>query len=78
LLPIVRVTLTDGAKLEAAVARIETAAGAAAPVAMIGAQRYRYRREAEDRDRNRPARGPEGVHTANDPGEPGRAAPGGG
>jgi hypothetical protein len=42
LLPVMRVTLSDGAKLEAAVARIETTAGEPAAVATSGGHSYRY------------------------------------
>ena len=42
LLPVARVTLSDGAKFEATVARIEEAAGAKAPVATSGEHAYRY------------------------------------
>lgn len=42
LLPVARITLSDGAKLEAAIARIEDAAGVKAATAMSGEHQYRY------------------------------------
>lgn len=49
LLPVIRVTLTDGAKLEATVARIETAADTKAAVATSGGHSYRYWGDDETR-----------------------------
>ena len=42
LLPVMRMTLTDGAKLEAAIARIESTAGVTSTEGTIGGQSYRY------------------------------------
>ena len=49
LLPVMRVTLTDGALLEAAVARIESAAGVTSTKDTFAGQSYRYWGDAEAR-----------------------------